>query len=144
MRHEPASSAKFFFLLGGMLPGPSQGGRVPKPFSVLPGMGGSKVLIAWPFCILIRCFCLTPMCLEVHGGGGPPVALLSPLPLPSSVPNMSHKEIGETRVVQNAFPLSGMLFSFVLDLTPVGLAREMGKGLWLECLWGHLICHQRS
>lgn len=42
----------------------------------------------------------------------------------------------EIRVVLSAFPLSWM-FSSVLGLIPLpGLAWQVGKGAWLECLWG--------
>lgn len=70
---------------------PFTGRDDPKPFPALPSAGGSKLLMVRAFGTLLRCFCLTPMCLEAHSGGGPPAFL--------AVPNTSCNKIGDKRVV---------------------------------------------
>ena len=76
-----------------------------------------------------------PNCaLKLMVGEGPSCPLVTPLPLLSPV-HMSYNKIGETRVVLSAFPLSRILVSSILGLTPlVRLAWQMDKGAWLECL----------
>ena len=71
-------------------------------------------------CILSWCLCLIPYCVQrLMVGEAPSCPLVTPPPLPSSVPSVSYKKIEEIRVVLSAFPFSRMLFCSVLHLTPL-------------------------